>query len=128
MDEDIDSEELLIPPMLAQPFIENAVNHGIAKREQGAGEIRVAFRQTVDNLVLTVTDNGAGIQQSEQKNGHVSMVTQITTSRMANLKKTGRKGVDFTITNLADMHHGDSGVKVVFQLPLIFGETLTHIS
>ena len=123
VDEGIDSEELLIPPMLAQPFIENAVNHGVAKRDEGAGEIRVGFVQTGENLVLTVTDNGVGIQQSEQKNGHVSMATQITNSRIANLKKAGRKRVDFTITNLADRHHGASGVEVVFQLPLVYGES-----
>ncbi|MFO7370075.1 MAG: tetratricopeptide repeat protein [Bacteroidales bacterium] len=123
VDEGIDSEELLIPPMLAQPFIENAVNHGVAKRDEGAGEIRVGFVQTGENLVLTVTDNGVGIQQSEQKNGHVSMATQITNSRIANLKKAGRKGIDFAITNMADMHNGDSGVKVVFQLPLVYSES-----
>ncbi|MBN2814555.1 MAG: hypothetical protein JXQ80_10795, partial [Bacteroidales bacterium] len=74
-------------------------------------------------LVLTVTDNGVGIQQSEQKDGHVSMATQITNSRIVNLKKAGRKEVDFSITNLADIQNGATGVKVVFQLPLVFSET-----
>lgn len=54
---------LLIPPMLVQPIIENAIKHGIAPRKEG-GKISVVFGQTENALLITVEDNGIGREAS----------------------------------------------------------------
>jgi len=51
--------QLTLPPMLLQPLVENALQHGIEPLEEG-GSISVAARREGDRLVVTVTDTGAG--------------------------------------------------------------------
>jgi len=80
--EGIDADNIEIPPMIAQPFIENAIEHGI--RGMQNGEIIVKFNLDTNNLKLSVTDNGKGIQAtSEQKSGkHKSFAINITKERL----------------------------------------------
>ncbi|MEL6538521.1 MAG: histidine kinase, partial [Bacteroidota bacterium] len=83
--EDVDPEEVKIPPMFAQPFVENAIEHGLADVEE-EGRIEVCFGMQGDKLQLTVTDNGqglAGAHTETQTPGHVSHATQITRERIA---------------------------------------------
>jgi len=80
--EGIDADNIEIPPMIAQPFIENSIEHGI--RGMQNGEIIVKFNLDTNNLKLSVTDNGKGIQAtSEQKSGkHKSFAISITKERL----------------------------------------------
>ncbi|MDX9748861.1 MAG: histidine kinase [Paludibacter sp.] len=77
---DVDPEKLAIPPMIAQPFIENAVEHGVRGVKEGA--IKVEFELKDKELVLTVTDNGVGFQLEEGKTHHRSMALEITRERL----------------------------------------------
>ena len=54
-----DAREALVPSLILQPLVENAVKHGVDKISS-AGKIRIAARREVDRLVLTVSDNGPG--------------------------------------------------------------------
>jgi len=116
--ENLDTEELLIPPMLAQPFIENAINHGIANLSGKTGKIEVDFQLATNKIVLTITDNGTGLTENKPLGKHVSMATEITKNRIRNFKKTYKQSVNFTITNLANEKNDLTGVKVDFNLPL----------
>lgn len=53
--------DALVPPLLLQPLVENAVGHGIRSIEEGVGRIRLTGRRVGDRLVLTVEDNGPGL-------------------------------------------------------------------
>ncbi|MBC14623.1 sensor histidine kinase [Rubrivirga sp. SAORIC476] len=53
--------DALVPPLLLQPLVENAVGHGIRSIEEGVGRIRLTGRRDGDRLVLTVEDNGPGL-------------------------------------------------------------------
>lgn len=61
VDPAIDTEGSGLPPMLLQPLVENAVLHGVLKRD-GAGEVQVSFRQDAGRLHCVVRDNGPGLQ------------------------------------------------------------------
>jgi two-component system, LytTR family, sensor kinase len=66
---------LRVPPLLLQPLVENAVKHGISKLRDG-GEVRVCARVQrpdgdVPELVLTVSDTGAGAHPDELRRGRV---------------------------------------------------------
>ncbi|MDN3587687.1 histidine kinase [Pedobacter aquatilis] len=65
---DLDTENIEIPAMLLQPFVENAVKHGIAEKGKD-GEITVNFEKQVSNLVLKITDNGKGFNATETYEG-----------------------------------------------------------
>ncbi|KQH86810.1 ATPase [Vibrio furnissii] len=59
---------LCLPPMLLQPLVENAIEHGIEPKAEG-GEVNVAIERLQDTIVLTVSDNGAGLGEIPKGNG-----------------------------------------------------------
>jgi hypothetical protein len=66
--ENLALDNIEIPSMLLQPFVENAVKHGIAKKAAD-GKIIITFSKQANNLVLTVTDNGNGFDTEKKSNG-----------------------------------------------------------
>jgi two-component system LytT family sensor kinase len=65
---DLELDNIEIPSMLLQPFLENAVKHGIAEKGN-EGEIKVEFRKQGSDLILSVLDNGKGFQENQQYPG-----------------------------------------------------------
>jgi tetratricopeptide (TPR) repeat protein len=80
VDKSIDTEQFEIPPMIAQPFIENAIEHGV--RGMADGEIRIRFSFDNNTLTLTVSDNGKGFQTTTQNVNHKSFALDITRERL----------------------------------------------
>lgn len=59
-DEDLDTDEIMVPPMIIQPFVENAIWHGLMPKE-GEKKLAIAFAPVSDSLIsCTITDNGIG--------------------------------------------------------------------
>ena len=75
---DLDLDNIEIPSMLLQPFVENAVKHGIAQKAKD-GNIAIAFIKQANDLLLTVTDNGNGFD-TETKNTGLGL--QLSESRI----------------------------------------------
>lgn len=121
---DINLEHHLIPPMLAQPFIENAIEHGIIHLE-GKGHICIRFLFEDSGLLLEVEDNGVGIKHSSDmgdsnREKHQSLATRITRERLKNLRKVYGRLVRMEIVNLAKSTDGEAqGTLVRFHIPLI---------
>lgn len=120
--EDLDPEDVMMPSMLAQPFVENALEHGIQHLE-GEGRIHIHFIRKNGFLELEIADNGIGIEKSQElkaeKHSHVSRALQITRDRLYLLKKKTRKNIEFTIQNAVDGSGNISGTRVQMQLPLL---------
>lgn len=66
--DDLDLANIEIPSMLLQPFVENAVKHGIAQKAND-GKISISFSKKANHLELTVTDNGNGFDTAKKHNG-----------------------------------------------------------
>lgn len=64
----LDIHNIEIPAMLLQPFVENAVKHGIAAKEKN-GHIAIAFEQREKDLILTIIDNGQGFDTAKNYEG-----------------------------------------------------------
>ena len=84
--DEIDTETMKIPPMLAQPFIENAIEHGIKHRET-PGHIDIRFSLKDHTLIFEVEDDGVGRQKAReieivQEPDHSSMATSLTRERL----------------------------------------------
>jgi len=66
VDENIEKDYVKIPPMLLQPFVENAIKHGLKYAEGKRGMIEVAFHEKNNVLECSVTDNGIGRKKAEE--------------------------------------------------------------
>jgi hypothetical protein len=113
---DLDPEEVLIPPMLIQPFVENAIRHGIMPLQR-PGDLQVVFKTDTNFLYATITDNGIGIQQSKQNKpttDHQSMALQVTKERIESL--AGRNTL--TIEDVSEKDATLAGTKISFKIPL----------
>ncbi|WP_343634310.1 histidine kinase [Fluviicola sp.] len=110
-----------IPPMLIQPFVENAIIHGF-KGLEVAGKLEINFKELVENrLVVVVTDNGIGYD-SKNKNAlnseHKSYGMQITSERLSLFKEKYNTEFDFEIENLTDESGKPCGTKIIILIPV----------
>ena len=115
--EDYDEDEILIPPMLIQPFVENAIQHGVQNLHT-KGMIQVNIDKTNGILRCTIEDNGKGIQQKTSDPEKRSLSTFITRERLEILaKKTGKKA-DLKIIDKEAEAKG-TGILVIIDIPYI---------
>lgn len=77
----------MVPPLVMQPFVENAVWHGMAGKAE-PGKVEIDIRLEKGELVTTISDDGAGMP-SEQRTGtgRRSLGTTITKERLAHLAR-----------------------------------------
>jgi hypothetical protein len=112
-------KHLLIPPMLIQPFVENAIEHGFKNLpENRAGQLKIEFYKINDVLLsCTVTDNGTGRKEKAQavEQDHTSMATQLTQQRLQYYETTN-PGVGLQITDLFEKEQA-AGTRVTILLP-----------
>jgi len=98
-DESIDTESVIIPAMMLQPFIENSIIHGILPDESKKGLITVHISLAGDLLTIDIEDNGVGIDNSMQSKtnydgDHRSQGMEITTKRIELLKKLSNRNFE----------------------------------
>ncbi len=113
---DLDAEDILIPPMLIQPFVENAIRHGILKGPR-KGELKVQFDTTEETLKVTIQDNGIGIYNSQQhkpKTDHQSMALKVTRERLESI--SGKSAIE--IKELIQKDGIIEGTLIAFKIPL----------
>ncbi|MGZ6489473.1 MAG: tetratricopeptide repeat protein [Bacteroidia bacterium] len=119
--EEINIEQTYLPPMLTQPFIENAIEHGF-RGSKKAGEVKISFSKIGDKLQVQIVDNGVGIEkalkQKEDHEKHQSMAMQITSERLAFLNKSKRKKLSFVVSDMGNSETGITGTKITFLIPL----------
>lgn len=115
------SDTLMIPPMLAQPFIENSIEHGFNNIDY-KGQIRIEFILEDKQLIYKITDNGIGINKSNikksNKSEHTSLGTIISKNRIENLKKTINKDFKIDITDLSITNKDSHGTMVEILISL----------
>ena len=119
IDEKIRQEQVYIPPMLAQPFIENAIEHGL-KDISHEGIIQIRFFMENSYLVFEVEDNGVGIYRSEREKSltegnHESLGQQITYDRLRLLNKKNKK-VSYSADEIRDEKGNVKGTKIQFRI------------
>jgi hypothetical protein len=110
-----------IPAMIIQPYVENAIWHGLMNKE-GKGLLSVRFEST-DNLIkCTVEDNGVGRRKAaemeqEQSPRRKSYGMSISKKRIGLLKKENLVVPDVKITDLTDADNKPAGTSVVIYIP-----------
>lgn len=117
-DEELETEFIEIPPMMIQPFVENAIKHGIKEMDE-AGLITLRFTDEQSRLKVEVVDNGVGINQTknESKSGHQSMATTIFNQRIKILKNSHKNLPAPIIEDISNQ--SVSGTRVLLYLPVM---------
>jgi len=118
---EIPEMNILVPPMLIQPIIENAIKHGVRGLNDG-GLVTVSFTVENENLVVTVEDNGIGrIASNKTKiERHQSKGQELIEKRLNLLnEKNKTKANSITITDLEENGQA-SGTKVIVTLELLW--------
>ncbi|WP_338814537.1 histidine kinase [Bernardetia sp. Wsw4-3y2] len=120
-------EEIEIPPLLIQPYLENAFKHGLLHK-MGEKKLLLEFdkveKQNENFLQLKITDNGIGRQKSAEINArkaktHQSFATQATEERLELLKNqsTTNKNIEVEINDLKDNQGNGKGTEIVILIP-----------
>jgi two-component system, LytTR family, sensor kinase len=126
----IDTSDVYVPTMILQPFVENAIEHGLRPRQEG--NLRISFQLLGDeeNLLLCrIEDDGIGYNKGKEKHNeqaafqnHRSKGMEITRERLALLHKLNESKVEehITIIDLGEFSEGrQSGTLVEVLLPVV---------
>ncbi|MBC7863063.1 MAG: histidine kinase [Bacteroidia bacterium] len=115
----IETENVFLPAMILQPFVENAIKHGLLHKKN-AKSLTIEFALK-DVLVCTITDNGIGRKRSEeikkrQNPAHTSFATKATENRIDLLNSYSDQKYSFKIIDLEE-NGVATGTKVVISIP-----------
>jgi tetratricopeptide (TPR) repeat protein len=121
MDIELENEidYISIPPMIAQPFIENAIEHGELQKVK-QGKISVSLEKIDDLIQFTIIDNGIGYKegQKRKKKTHQSMAIEIARERIALLNTKYNCSGMIEIIDRSTM--GDRGTRVTIRAPYFY--------
>jgi ligand-binding sensor domain-containing protein len=124
VDENVDTDYDIMPPLLMQPYVENAILHGLnPKPEKGFLKIHLSFKDNF--LICTITDNGIGREKASQikrtmpGQKHKSLGMKITEDRLRILNEINNSELSVTITDLKDENQNSLGTRVELYVPLI---------
>jgi sensor histidine kinase YesM len=117
-DDNTDPGSIFIPPLLLQPFVENAVWHGLMHKKEN-GLLTIFFKKENDILLCTVEDNGVGravaaAANSKSSQSHKSMGIKITRDRLALINGDAKDNqiASFKIEDLVDPEGRVTGTRV----------------
>lgn len=122
-EEGLDTEFIEIPPLLLQPYVENAIWHGLMHKEEG-GEIALHLSvQEEALLVITITDNGIGRTKaaelkSKGATARKSFGMKMTSERIALINKLYKTETAISIRDLVDSEGEPAGTEVTIKIPL----------
>ncbi|EPB65873.1 histidine kinase, partial [Ancylostoma ceylanicum] len=118
--DDIDPHNTLIPPMLIQPYIENAIWHGIMPLEgKRTGVITLRMDIEQQTIKIVIEDNGVGRKSKEQHSGHESLSMKVTEERLSivnSLYKDDKPSLQ--VIDLTDENGTPAGTRIELKIPL----------
>ncbi len=135
VDPDLDIDFIQVPPMLLQPFVENAIWHGLMNlpdRQAGLptdqagkedrGHLSINILQENSTLICSITDDGIGRKKAaelkERSGKHKSMGMKITESRIAMMQKMNDENKSIEIRDLVGADGSATGTEVILKIPI----------
>lgn len=122
--DELDIDILKVPPLLFQPFAENAIWHGLMHKEE-KGHLEIDLFQCDKFLCCKITDDGIGRQRatelkSKSASTHKSMGMRITADRIAMLQEKKQIYSAIQITDLVSPDGSAAGTEVLLKIPLLY--------
>lgn len=111
IEENISPSEVFIPPLLIQPYVENAILHGVSQLSiRGLIEIRIIKNNNA--LIVTIADNGNGIDHQKLNNSHQSIGMSITQKRLEFINKNANENYTIHIDS------SENGTIITINIPI----------
>ena len=123
IDPEVETDFVEIPPMLIQPYIENAIWHGLVHKEgQGNIQIDIQFKNDT-HLIISILDNGIGREKAmalKSKTGttHKSFGMKITAERLDIIKQLYSIEAKINFEDLKNADGSAAGTKVTLEIPI----------
>lgn len=125
VDPDIEISNIQIPPLLFQPFVENAIWHGLLQSDKESKEVMIDVEKLADGLpgcLIVVSDNGIGFEKSAEikisnKSENKSMGISLTQERIKLFNDNSPNNITYTVENITEANKV-AGTKVIFTLKL----------
>jgi putative methionine-R-sulfoxide reductase with GAF domain/anti-sigma regulatory factor (Ser/Thr protein kinase) len=120
----IDTEEIYIPTLLIQPFVENAIWHGLMHKE-GDRVLEISFTEKQDFLQCIILDNGVGRKKSGENNSstghdkkHTGKGITVSEERLKSLKNSSGVPGNIVINDLLNAAGQSAGTQVIINFPI----------
>lgn len=125
-DDELDTSETVLPPMMIQPLVENAIWHGLMQAEKNK-KIRIGFTQMQNKLACIIEDNGIGIHNSQklkekQRPLHRSVGLENLQKRINIMNEKYDTDCTMEIIDLHQAHSNSTGTRVVLKMNVITTE------
>lgn len=124
IDENVDVDYDIMPPLLMQPYVENAILHGL-NPAPSKGKLTIRLSSGNNFLICTIEDNGIGrekaseIKRTMPTKNYKSVGMKITEDRLRILNEINNSKLSVTITDLKDNNNKPLGTKVELFVPLV---------
>jgi LytS/YehU family sensor histidine kinase len=124
IDVEIDLEDYKIPTMLIQPYVENAIVHGVVRKETGMGDVEVRINLSDTHIICIVDDNGIGRQMAQLLQSkantpkHESVGMKITAERLQAINRLHNSRLSANIIDKVDDHGNAQGTTVQIFIPI----------
>ncbi|THU38292.1 hypothetical protein FAM09_16585 [Niastella caeni] len=123
VDEDIIQDEVFMPGMMLQPYIENAIRHGIHHRNDDRGRVDISFNKKDNYIICTIRDNGIGrknaqIIKTNDPREYQSHGMQLTQERIDLMNKNAKHKITVAITDHTDKEGMAAGTGIVIHFPI----------
>jgi len=124
LSKNVDEDYIQLPPMLLQPFVENAIKHGLLHKN-GAKKLTIVFEENGNYLDISIIDNGIGRTKSEElkllrKNPHQSFATEAMQQKIDLLNKHKINKISIEIIDNYSTQKTPKGTTVLIKIPVDF--------
>ncbi|MGB4902081.1 MAG: response regulator [Saprospiraceae bacterium] len=121
VDPEVDTTSIKVPPLILQPFVENAIHHGLMPK-QDKGSLQIFIRESGSQLKISIVDNGVGRSYSntaKKSSDHKkrSMGISLSTDRLSLLSLKDEAG-KIEILDLVQSNGVNGGTEVIITIPI----------
>jgi LytS/YehU family sensor histidine kinase len=121
---DLDIDVLKVPPLIIQPFVENAIWHGLMHKDE-KGQLDIEASHEGGYLFFRITDDGIGRKKaaelaSKSATKHKSLGLQITADRIAMMQSNNGVESPVTINDLINADGSAAGTEVIIKIPILY--------
>lgn len=116
----VETEDIMIPPLMIQPLVENAVKHGLLPKQSADNKVDICVYEKGNTLYIDITDNGVGITYSQKQETrlHESFGLSNLQKRTEHLRRIQKQQIDIEIKELVSDDGTVLGTKATVKMAL----------